>query len=263
MILNRKYGFLFIKTMKTAGTSLEIALSSLCGSEDIITPITDDDEQKRRDLGFPGPRNFAFGQNPYLRPDRPVAAPVAKRGFYNHIPASHLRVALGKDFDRFFKFSIIRNPWDRMVSQYFYFTHGVPESQRPSLKEFMRNSPGLVNANERILFDLGSDEVLADAVLYFENLQGGLAKIQQGLGIECDLFEMMGRAPAKTQFRPKTGRNYNLFCEYADTLLATLCRREIECFNYSRPFEPSWQSRSGVPAPHLPAMSESPSTLSS
>lgn len=58
MILSHKHRFVFIKGKKVAGTSAEIALSQVCGSEDVITPITCADEPYR--LGTPGePRNYA------------------------------------------------------------------------------------------------------------------------------------------------------------------------------------------------------------
>ena len=37
MIISHKHKFIFFKTRKTAGTSLQIALSEFCGSDDIIT----------------------------------------------------------------------------------------------------------------------------------------------------------------------------------------------------------------------------------
>ncbi|HEX5238971.1 MAG TPA: hypothetical protein VFW39_10990 [Sphingomicrobium sp.] len=58
MILSHKHRFVFIKGLKVAGTSIEIALAQLCGPEDIITPITPADERYR--LGTAGePRNYA------------------------------------------------------------------------------------------------------------------------------------------------------------------------------------------------------------
>ena len=58
MILSHEHKFIFIKGMKVASTSAEIALSQICGPHDIITPITRADELYR--LGTAGePRNYA------------------------------------------------------------------------------------------------------------------------------------------------------------------------------------------------------------
>lgn len=52
MIVSHKYKFIFIKTAKTAGTSTEIALSRICGPDDIITPfMISEDEELRMSMG--------------------------------------------------------------------------------------------------------------------------------------------------------------------------------------------------------------------
>ena len=45
MIYSKKHNFLFLKGVKVAGTSVEIALSKLCGNQDIISPIANIDER--------------------------------------------------------------------------------------------------------------------------------------------------------------------------------------------------------------------------
>jgi hypothetical protein len=39
MIISHEHKFIFVKTRKTAGTSIEIALSKFCGPDDVICPI--------------------------------------------------------------------------------------------------------------------------------------------------------------------------------------------------------------------------------
>ena len=57
MIISHKYRFIFIKTVKTAGTSIEIARSRFCGDRDVITPISPQDEAARQAQGYLGPQN--------------------------------------------------------------------------------------------------------------------------------------------------------------------------------------------------------------
>jgi hypothetical protein len=47
MILSLEHKFIFLRTKKTAGTSIELALSDLCGPDDVITPLTREDEARR------------------------------------------------------------------------------------------------------------------------------------------------------------------------------------------------------------------------
>ena len=58
MILSYRHDFVFIKGVKVAGTSIETALASICGPEDIVTPITPVDEAERLKMGT-RPRNYA------------------------------------------------------------------------------------------------------------------------------------------------------------------------------------------------------------
>ena len=58
MIFSELHNFLFLKGRKVASTSFEVALSKICGADDIITPITPVDERYRIDLGYRHAQNF-------------------------------------------------------------------------------------------------------------------------------------------------------------------------------------------------------------
>jgi len=56
MIVSHEHKFIFLKTKKTAGTSIELALTELCGPQDVITPLTEIDEARR--TNGRGPQNW-------------------------------------------------------------------------------------------------------------------------------------------------------------------------------------------------------------
>ena len=113
MILSYEHRFIFIKGHKVAGTSVEIALSQLCGPEDIITPITVADEATRC-----AARNYSSdpaAEQRWLREVRAgTAGPPKRREFYNHMPLSE--VAAKVDLTGFKVFFVERSPYSKVLS---------------------------------------------------------------------------------------------------------------------------------------------------
>jgi hypothetical protein len=92
MIVSHKHKFIFLKTKKTAGTSIELALSPFCGDSDILVPLARAEETLRM---VRGAQNWKL--HGWWRSERPIwqrrwfKFNAQDYGFYNHMPAAKAR----------------------------------------------------------------------------------------------------------------------------------------------------------------------------
>ncbi len=183
MILSHRHRFIFIKTRKTAGTSVEIALSKHCGPDDIITRIAPDDEAVRQELGYRGPQHW---QRPWYqyRPSH-LRKLVRKRKiaalYWNHVSAATILQTIDKSvWNSCFKFCFERNPWDKVVS-YYQYHKGHNRNYPPTLERFFSlGMEGLASSHNLYTLD---GAVAVDEVARFENLEDDFARIAKRLGL--------------------------------------------------------------------------------
>ncbi len=228
MILSHKHRFIFIKTNKTAGTSVEIALAKHCGPDDIITPIGADDEEIKRELGYPGPQNYKGAVERGL-----VAgfmhrfAKKKKERFYNHMPASEIKERIDGDVWRdYFKFCVERNPWDRVVSLYYWRTKD--KQPPPTIEEYIASKgPYSLKRKGIGLYTIGG-EIVVDKVCLFENLAEDLEEVRKIVGIP----EPLELPRAKSKFRPAKKSYQEALGGKERERIAKLFSEEIELFGY-------------------------------
>jgi hypothetical protein len=227
MIVSHRYKFIFLKTSKTAGTSIEIALSQYCGETDIITPITPKDEEVRQELGYRGPQNYTIPLTRYrLRHWKHLLTRGTRARYYNHMPAAELRRLVGpKVWTEYFKFSFERNPWDKAISSYFWKTRGL--EPRPSLLDFLRSvTPDSLSSFRIYSID---GEVAVDLVGRYEQLDAELQHIATRLGLPGAI----ALPRAKGSFRQDRRHYRDIIGEEERSIIERICGREIKHFGYS------------------------------
>ena len=238
MIISHARKFIFVKTYKTAGSSLEIALSKYCAKGDILTPLDSDEEEQRREISGLGAQNYGKPLRRYrieemigwLRKRRPVER------YNEHSPAWQIRRMIGSEtWDRYFTFTIVRNPYDRCLSR-FYYSKSVEEKRGRkkvwdfgNLDQYMRYNPWFINENWAMYTQ--DDEVLVDFIVRYERLEEDLAEISRRLGLERNIYEEMRSISAKRGLRPAADRSARLTAAGRE-MIGLLCAPEIEMFGY-------------------------------
>jgi hypothetical protein len=226
VIISHRHRFIFLKTRKTAGTSVEIALSRFCGPEDVITPILEEDEAVRRELGFPGPQNYEIADR-FQRPWDRLRAWWWQEPFrfFNHAPAAFVQRYVDPGvWSGYFKFCFERNPYDKAISRYHWKTREQTEPL-PIAAFLGRKERGRLS--NWPVYTI-RNRIAVDFVGHFENLGGDLAEALRRIGLPAD-FEL---PRTKTRFR----RDKRPYCEVLDArsrgLVEHHCARELAAFDY-------------------------------
>jgi len=241
LILSHKYKFIFIKTRKTAGSSLELYLSKYCGPEDIVTPIGPKENTH--------PRNYRgyFNPIPELRMKnvrfvRGIIPRLLKRMRYSqHIAAAVVKTRLPEYiWDNYFKFCIERNPWDKVVSYYYWRKHWEENStsifywrkklMNPdrSFDDFLKEKNFPIN---HYLYTDVSDEnrIIVDRIIKYENLNEELGDIFHKLRVP---FDGSLNVHAKSTQRKERHDYRNMYNKKQKYIVAKAFEKELQLHGY-------------------------------
>lgn len=226
MPYSKSLGLLFVAIPKTGTTSLTRALRYLQQTQE--EPLQLVNEQITRE---------------YRKNHRLDEIGDRKPGRAKHLSAIQIKYILGDDeFNRCLKFSVVRNPWARMVSMYF-FTHADSE---PSIAEKRRRGTSRnfhkldfepwvrlqwkqykmgkrANSQLRKLTDLDG-QILVDHIGRLESVQDTLDWVAQEIGV--DRIEM----PYVNGTRK--GHYVRFYTRHSQEMVEEMCRQDIEYFNY-------------------------------
>jgi hypothetical protein len=202
VIVSHTHRFIFLKTRKTAGTSVEIALSRLCGPDDVITPISEADEKLRAEVGGRAPQNYLMPARAYTA--REWATRIAKgrkHEAYNHMAAADVRRFVGEGvWAEYTKFTIVRNPWDTVISSYYWKFRDRP-NERPSIHDFLNSEliRRLLRNYETFSID---GTVVADELCHYETLAADLEVTWQRVGLPTPVDLPRAKGGTRADRRP-------------------------------------------------------------
>lgn len=180
MIISHRHKFIFIKTVKTAGTSIEVFLARVAGDDAIVTPVYPSEAGHN-------PRNWQGFFNPIpeilLSPRSLRTTPgefFRRQKFYNHIPAFKVQQRVEPEvWNSYFKFCVERNPWDKTVSHY-----SMLKARAGGALDFDTYlARGELCFNLHRYCDPRNGALLVDRVLRYESLAEQFGDVCRQLGI--------------------------------------------------------------------------------
>jgi len=191
--------FLFVHIPKTAGNSIQSVLRDY--SEDQLIAL-----RKEQD----GIERFGLRSTKYK--------------IKKHSTLNEYHRALGEEqFRDLYKFTCVRNPWDRMVSYYFTPTQNAETWNRKKFREIISKAVSLA---DYLRLDNGEGDPFAnvDCIMRFENLADEFRAVCDTIGIP---------PPALPRYNRSSRDHYSKY--YDDELREFVGARfaaEIERFNY-------------------------------
>lgn len=157
-----------------------------------------------------------------------------------------------EDFSAYFRFAFVRNPWERILSEYRYRNY----FRHRSFKDFVLNklpAPGWDDKYRHVMpqYDMLHDDqgrLLVDFVGRYENLQADFDTVCARLGIQESTLPHRNSSEKKSRVRKRCLRNFlfmngengrrrldDFYDSQTRDAIADLYRRDIETFGYRFP----------------------------
>lgn len=216
--------------MKTASSSMEIALSEILGPDDIITPARPDLESQRAAgvggqnyrLDHPAVPKQSFWRRALGRPERYYHSTV---GYYEHMPGWRLKLYVGDEiWNSYYKFAFERNPWDRQVSFYHYKTRNKKDPE--SFEQFLAKGKRALVDNWGI-YSIGG-RIAVDFVGRYEAIDHDFTAVMS----ELDLVHQVNLPRANVGKKKAVGSYRDYYTAETRSMVARWYPNEIASFDY-------------------------------
>ena len=159
MIISHSKKFIFLRTIKTASSSIEIFLSQFCSKDDILTELFDDEEKFKKKNNLIGRRNYNIKLLSFKLKNLVLFNFFKSKKIWVHDSLENvLKSPLKKKIHDYFIFAFVRNPYDWIVSYFFwdirlnkkYKKISIINMPKKRLIEFFNN---FLNSEARYFFD--------------------------------------------------------------------------------------------------------------
>lgn len=236
MLLSHRKKFIYTKTVKTAGTSVESYFEKYCMPEGEWEFLHNRDEYES-ETGIIGYRGLGVTE---------------ELKWYNHMPAANIKCQVGDEiWNSYFKFCIVRNPFDKLVSYFnmqemrlktdlnltlkkkfkFFLQNLLKTEKKNKIKRFkkMIKSDGLFYDGNKYLIN---EQICVDYFILYEDLENGIKHVCNYLDIPFEP-ENIPLLKAENKHRDISLEEY--YDNECIEIVKNLYKLEIEKFGYKPP----------------------------
>lgn len=218
MLVSHRKKFIFVKTQKTAGTSVESFFEKYC-MEDGLWVQSHDRDQVISEFGMIG------GRGPGAKYDK----------LYSHLTAEQIKAIVSEEtWNTYFKFSVIRNPFDRLISRYFfskkkenskYFEGLAEQTVVQDFRSFIKQRCYPIINHLKV-----EGELALDFLIRYEKLNSDVEHVAHRLGVE---FRSADLPTFKSGYRSLSFTPDMLYDESSIAHVNDTYAEEIDRFGYS------------------------------
>lgn len=227
MIISHKHKFIFIKTQKTAGSSIKLALAKFCDNKDIISSMGDEDNYLKKKLGYRGAQNNYLPYKAYWKRDWfNYLYNGFRYNFTDHMSAKEIKLRFKNEWKDYYTFCFERNPFDKFISWY-YWDGG--DKRHGNMTQFIQSGA----ASKIKGFELYTDnsEMIIDKVYKYEELNESLLDIQNVLNLPNML--KLPEQKLKGNVRKEQAHYKDILTDFEVDWIRKVFAREMVYFNYS------------------------------
>ncbi len=222
MLVSHSHKFIYTKTSKTGGTSVEVYFERFCMPEGDWT-FKDGRDEYISESGIIGFRGSSKDKH-------------KKYKWWNHMPASLIKERIGEEiWASYFKFCVVRNPYEKAISHFYFFGQKNPPVQVNNLKNeqelfesWLQSSQPVINKDKYMI----DEKFCLDDVIRYETLTTDLERICIQLNITWDPTLL---PTLKKGIRPQNATVENLYTKKSRKLVESLYRFELDYFGYTFP----------------------------
>ncbi len=220
MLVSHKYKFVYLKNVKVAGSSVEHVFQKYCVKDEFKKKL----EKRKKDK-----------VEQFISKNGIVSGRKNGGKYPPHMSAKQVRRVIGSSFDDYFKFSVIRNPFDKIVSLFWHLNFSsLKKVDRDNFKLIKKRfnkfvSSNIKNSRDWHIHSIGNAPI-CNFYIRYESLDAGVAHVLNELGINEEFCLPKFKSGFRSRMIDYDYKDY--YTKGSISIVKRVYKKEIDFFKY-------------------------------